>query len=231
MMIQFSFLRSTIGQKAIMAITGMLLFGFIVAHLFGNLQMFAGPDAINEYAKLLKSMPAILWAARIGLLVIFTLHVATAFNLKRRNMAARPEGYAYEDTVQASLASRTMIVTGTLILLYIAYHLAHFTLGLTHPEFFHRTDSKGRHDIYSMVVLSFHNPGLTLAYIAAMGILALHLSHGIASFFQTMGWSNNQLRGAFEKGSNIIALLIFVGYCSIPVAIQLGVISLSRGGF
>ena len=230
-MIQFCYFRSTIGQKAVMALTGILLFGFIVAHLIGNLQMFAGPDAINEYAKLLKSMPALLWTARVGLFVIFATHVATAFSLKRRNMNARPEGYAYEDTVQASLASRTMIATGTLLLLYIAYHLAHFTLGATHPEFFHLTDAKGRHDVYSMVVLSFQSPGLTLVYILAMGILALHLSHGIASFFQTMGWSSNKLRGVFEKGSKIIALLIFVGYCSIPAAVQLGIISLSHGGF
>lgn len=227
---QFSYLRSTIGQKVIMAITGLLLFGFVVAHLLGNLQMFAGPDAINEYAKMLKSMPLVLWGARVGLLTVFLLHIAVAISLKKRNMSARPEGYVYEDTVQASLASRTMIVTGTLILLYVAYHLAHFTLGVTHPEFFHRTDNKGRHDVYAMVVLSFQNIGLCSVYILAMGVLAFHLSHGIASFFQTMGWSTNRLRGTFEMISRFVALAIFAGYIAIPVAVQLGLIAVSRGG-
>lgn len=229
-MSQQSFLRSSVGLKTVMALSGVVLFGFIVIHLLGNLQVFVGQEAMNSYAKLLKSMPAVLWTARIALLGVILAHILSAVQLKRLNMAARPEPYVYQNTVQATLSSRTMFASGTIVLLYILYHLAHFTLGYTHPEYFHRTDALGRHDVYTMVVLSFSHLSVSAIYVIAMGLLCFHLSHGIASFFQTLGFNNPRIQPVLRQSSVALAAAIFVGYVSIPVAILLGFVTLPQGG-
>ncbi len=212
-----SLLTSSIGQKAIVAVTGVGLIIFVVAHMLGNLQFFIGPDALNGYAKFLKSNPAILWPARIGLLVFFLSHVYFAVSLKRRSVAARPVPYAFQNTVQASAASRTMLITGTVILIYVCYHLAHFTLGLTHPEHHQMLDSAGRHDVYGMVVRGFKILPVSLFYIAAMAVLAVHLSHGISSFFQTLGLASAKHSPILRKFAAGLSTVIFLGYIAIPL--------------
>jgi succinate dehydrogenase / fumarate reductase cytochrome b subunit len=122
--------RSSLGSKYVMAITGLLLIGFVLAHMTGNLLVFLGPDAINSYAHALKDKPALLWTARLGLLVVFVVHVVLGIRLTMQNRAARPTPYVYEDTLQASWASRHMLLTGLVLLAFVVYHLAHFTLGV-----------------------------------------------------------------------------------------------------
>lgn len=210
-------LTSSLGQKSIVAITGVGLFGFVIAHLLGNLQFFLGPKALNDYAATLKSMPAILWPARIGLLAFFVAHIYFTISLKRKNMAARPVPYAYQNTIQATVASRTMAITGIVLLAYVLFHLAHFTFGWTHPEQFHQLDPQGRHDVYAMVVAGFKNPLVSLFYVVAIGILSFHLSHGVASFFQTLGVTSIKNAPRLRAAALGIALFIFAGYSIIPL--------------
>ena len=142
-----SLIGSSVGKKVVMALTGVGLILFIVGHLVGNLLIFAGPDALNDYAVLLRTSTALLWTARIGLIVILVLHVITAAQLKRANMKARPQPYQYQNTVQAPLSSRTMGLIGSFILFFVIGHLLHLTLGIIHPEYSTFIDAEGRHAV------------------------------------------------------------------------------------
>lgn len=222
-------LQSTVGHKFLMALTGIALVGFLVAHMAGNLLVYAGQDAMNTYAKGLKSLGALLWVMRLGLLACFSVHIAAAIRLSQVNKLARPERYRYEDTLTASLASRTMIWTGLLVLTYVAFHLAHFTLGMTHPEHFALHDAQGRHDVYSMVVKGFQSPAVSLTYVAAMLATAIHLSHGFGSLWRTLGVSCGKWREGFHKLGIAIAVVLFLGFSSIPVTIWAGLVKLPGG--
>ena len=209
-----------------MAVTGFLLFGFVVAHMLGNLQIFFGQDAINDYAHHLKSLPMLLWPARIFLLTVLTAHVFVSINLARQNRAARPVRYAHADTVQASYASRTMVISGLIVFAFIVYHLLHLTYGIAHPEFFHLIDSKGRDDVYSRIVLSFRNYFISGAYIFAMFLLCQHLGHGLSSLFQSLGLNRTRYNSAIGMFGNVFATIIFIGNVSIPAAVLLNWIPL-----
>jgi len=148
-------ISSSIGKKLTIAVTGLGLYLFVLIHLAGNLQVFGGPEMTNAYAYKLKSMPLVLWGARFGLLAIFSLHIFTGIRLALQNRAARPQAYAKSNTVQATLASRTMVQTGGMILLFVIFHLAHFTLFAIHPEYANLHDVKGRHDVYRMMIFGF----------------------------------------------------------------------------
>jgi succinate dehydrogenase / fumarate reductase, cytochrome b subunit len=219
------FFQSTLGKKYIMAITGLALFGFVIIHMLGNLQLFAGADAINEYAHLLKSKAPLLWGARLGLLTITILHIATAIQLVLRNRAARPVSYGNSSApVGASLSSRTAAISGTIILVFIIYHLLQFTIGVTNPEFLNLRDASGNHDVFQMVVRGFSNPIVAIFYLIVMALLCLHLSHGIASMFQSLGIKN----GSYDKQIGILAKLgaaaIFVGNCAIVISVLAGLV-------
>ena len=137
--------------------------------------------------------------------------------------------YAYKDTVQASLASRTMFWTGLGVFLYVVYHLLHFTFIVTNPQYEHLTDAAGRHDVYSMVVLGFQNYLISAVYIVAIFLVSYHLSHALFSFLQTLGLNNLRVQPALQKISNVIATLIFIGYSIIPVAVLLNIVKLPAG--
>ena len=223
-------LKTSIGKKFLMGCTGLMLMGFVLAHLLGNLQIFAGQEAINAYAHKMQALPAaLLWTVRLGLLTVFLVHVWLGLWLALENKKARPVGYAKKDTVKASWASRSMVPTGLVLLAFVVYHLLHYTLGKVHPEYFHFTDAKGRHDVYSMMVLSFRRLDISAAYGAAMLSLYLHLSHGAGSFFQSLGLNSDKWRRCFERFGRVFALLIFAGYISIPAAVLCGWISLPPG--
>lgn len=224
-----SFFKSSIGKKYIVAVTGFLLFGFVVAHMLGNLQIFLGQEALNSYAEHLKELPALLWPARILLLAALIAHVGVAITLARQNRAARPIGYAYQNTVKASYASRTMVASGLIIFLFVIYHLLHFTFCVAHPDYCGRLDPKGRQDVYSMVVLSFQNIGISGVYILAMAALCNHLSHGLASMFQSTGLRSRATDAAIKKFAATFSLLIFIGNSAIPVSVLLGWIKLPGG--
>jgi succinate dehydrogenase / fumarate reductase cytochrome b subunit len=214
--------RSSLGKKYVMALTGAALFGFVIVHMLGNLQLFLGRDAINGYAKFLKSKPGLLWSARLGLLLLVILHIWAAIKLALENRAARSHPYSQTRWVAASYASRTMVWSGFIILAFVIYHLMHFTFGTIDANYLELRDPLGRHDVYRMMIEGFSHPLVSLFYIVAMGLLCLHLSHGVSSLFQSIGWRDGCVRLLVDWFARISALIIFIGNCSIPVAILFG---------
>jgi succinate dehydrogenase / fumarate reductase, cytochrome b subunit len=219
------FFNSTLGKKYIMAITGFLLFGFVVVHLLGNLQIFLGsPTPINEYAHFLKAKPAILWGARLGLLAVALLHVVTAYQLVARNRAARPVKYgAGKAPVAASLSSRTTAISGTIVLIFIIFHLLHFTIGVVDASLL-ALEINDMHNVYGMMVQGFSNPFVSAFYLIAMALLCMHLAHGVSSMFQSLGIKNGAYDTAINRFAKIAATIIFLGNSAIIIAVITGVI-------
>lgn len=213
---------SSIGRKWIVAITGIILVFFVIGHLLGNLSIFLGPDAINAYAQFLKNLGEILWLIRIVLLVCVVLHIWFTIALWRENRAARPQKYAVKNNIQTTVYARLMRLSGLTVLAFILFHLAEFTWQAFTPEYKTWVDAQGRHDVYRMVIAGFSSPWVSGFYVIAIGLLAMHLSHGIASLFQTLGITTAKLRPHFERGGLIVAWIIFAGYISIPLAVLLG---------
>ncbi len=213
---------SSLSKKYVMALTGLMLFGFVVAHLLGNLTIFLGADWLNGYAEHLEELPIVLWPARVILLSALITHMAIAVRLTVENRKARPIGYAKGATVQASLASRTMLLSGLAIFFFIIFHLLHFTFGKIHPEFCHYLTAEGHEDVYSMVILSFRDKWIALSYITALFFLSLHLSHGLSSFPQSLGLLSEKNLPCARKFAKVAALLIFLAYISIPVCSWVG---------
>jgi len=219
--------KSSLGKKYIMAVTGFVMLLFVIGHLAGNLQIFLGPEAINRYGHFLQSNPEIIWPARLFLLLMIALHIWSAVKLSLENKAARPIGYGEYNPVASSYASRTMLMSGIIIFVFIVYHLLHFTvqvqyINLTGKNFMDFTDPEKRHDIFTMMVVGFSNGWVSGFYILCMALLCLHLSHGTSSMFQSIGWKNKAYGPFLDKFARIAALMIFLGYTSIPVAILLG---------
>lgn len=223
----FSYFRSSIGRKFLMAVTGLMLVGFIIAHLLGNLQIFAGREALNSYAEFLKNLGPGLWFARGGLLAVVLAHFWIGLSLARENERARPRDYVREETVQASLASRTMRETGIVIAIFVVMHLLHFTFGKLQPELFDVFDTKNRHDVYSIVVGGFQNGWYTASYVLALLLLGLHLSHALGSFLQTLGLVCSRKVYVWARQVAVaVATLITIGYVSIPLSIYWGLVTL-----
>lgn len=211
---------SPVGAKMLMALSGLMLTGFVLAHLSGNLLLYAGQEKFNAYAHGLQSLGLLLWLARGGLLTVFVLHLYLAIKLTIENKAARPVPYAHEATIQATLASRYMVHTGLLMLAFVVYHLAHFTFKVTCAEM----DALLPGDAYSMVVLGFSNPAVSGFYILAMAALATHLRHGVSSAFQSFGLYHGNLNMVTDKLGPLVAAIVFLGFSSIPVSVLLGCI-------
>ncbi|MBP9128158.1 MAG: succinate dehydrogenase cytochrome b subunit [Elusimicrobia bacterium] len=218
------------GKKFLMAVSGLALVGFIVGHLIGNLQMFLGQEAVNRYAAFLKSTGELLWVARLGLIAMVLTHIVTAVSLALENAAARPVGYAAKTYKEATYASRTMKVSGLVVLAFLGYHLAHFTLLVTHPEYHHLLDDQGRHDVYSMVVMGFQVPWISGFYILGTFLLGMHLTHGIYSMFQSLGFQTIILRKRIRPAAIAAGWLLFLGFASIPLGVLAGLIQLPSGG-
>jgi succinate dehydrogenase / fumarate reductase, cytochrome b subunit len=219
--------NSSLGKKYIMAVTGCGLFLFVVGHMLGNLQIFLGPEPINRYGAFLQNLGELLWVARISLLVLVVLHVISAVRLTAENRAARGQAYASYKPVGSSYASRTMMMSGLIIAAFIIYHLLHFTvqtreINLTGKDFHALIDAKGRHDVFAMMVTGFSHPVVAIFYIVAMALLTLHLSHGVSSMFQSLGWKKGYYKRLLDNGARFIAIALFVGYVSIPIAVMLG---------
>jgi succinate dehydrogenase / fumarate reductase cytochrome b subunit len=211
------FLRSTIGLKVVMAVTGIILFGFAIGHMLGNLQAYQGAAKFNAYAKFLKGTPALLWTVRSVMIVMVLLHMYAFARLAAIARRARPVGYARRSWRTASLASRTMMLTGPVILLFVIYHLLHFTTGQAHPQFDH-------HDPYRNFVVGFQQVPVSIAYIAAMLGLSLHLFHGAWSFFQSLGINNPSWNRGLRAFAVVATLVIVLVNISFPVAVMAGVI-------
>lgn len=218
------FYEATNGKKVVMAATGVLLFGYVVAHLAGNLQVFAGggPDApINRYAHLLHAAGGLLWGARIVLLAAVGLHITAAVQLWLLNRAARPVAYYRKDDVPAAYAARTMKWSGVIIGAFVVFHVLHLTTGHVVPL---ATLPEGGLDVYANVVAGFQIWYISAAYIVAVALLGLHLYHGVYSMFQSMGLNHPRYTPAIKRTAEALAIAITAGYISIPVAVLAGIL-------
>ncbi len=225
-------LGSSVGHKLVLAVTGALLFLFVLAHLAGNLQFFLGPATINAYGHMFQENEGLRWPIRIALLATFLVHVATAVKLTVANRSARPVRYdGTPPPIAASYASRTMLMTGLIVAAFVLYHLLHFTVraeavNLTGHDFSalieRGPDGQERHNIFAMMVLGFRQPLVSACYLLGVGLLAFHLSNGLRAVFQSLGFKNGKWDPVVNRVAPVIAWLIFLGYSSIPLAVLLG---------
>jgi succinate dehydrogenase / fumarate reductase cytochrome b subunit len=217
-----SFFSSSVGKKMIVAVTGVVLIAFVIGHLLGNLQIFLGPDWVNSYAEHLRELGPLLWVIRGFLLINVLLHIFYTISLTLENRRARPERYKKKEHVKATFASRTMALSGLIVLAFILYHLAHFTVRVTDPRFLLlKNDPLNRYDVYSMMVYGFQNYFVSGFYVIGLFLLTLHLSHGSSSFFQSLGLNDKKLTSKLATAGRVFAWLLFIGYTSIPVAVLL----------
>lgn len=219
----FLWLFSSLGKKTVVALTGIALVAFVTGHLLGNFTIYLGPDWLNSYALHLQSLGPLLWVIRLALLGILVGHIFFTMLLWKENQAARPKKYIASDPVGTSVFARTMRLSGLIVLAFIIFHLAHFTLCIVDPAYRHMettlADGQTVHDVYGMVVAGFSNPVIVIIYIVGLTLLTMHLSHGIGSLFQTLGLTNRRMHGVIQLGTRAFAWLLYLGYISIPISI------------
>src|SRR5262245_32088364 len=223
--------KSSLGKKYIMAASGGVLFLFVVGHLLGNLQVFLAPEQINAYAHFLKSKPSLLWAVRLALLVCVGIHAATAVTLTVENRAARSEPYVGGSAFGSTLASRTMMGSGLVIVAFVLYHLAHFTALLPAVngigDFRKLTTvlhGESVPDVYAMMILGFQVWWVVLFYLIAQGLLFMHLGHGLAAMFQSLGLRNHVWWPRLQLFARVVSIALFVGYAVIPIGVYMRVV-------
>ncbi len=222
-----SLYRASIGKKAVMAVTGFLLIGFVLMHMYGNLKAFQGAEYFNHYAEGLREIGApifghthLLWVMRLGLIAAFVLHIASAIALSRQSAAARPVGYASHKKLKSNLANLTIRWGGLTIALFVIYHLMHFTFGVkgVHPDFIHG-------DAYHNLVVGFQVTPVTFVYMLAVLALGMHLYHGTWSMIQTLGWNRVRYEQQIKIAAAGLAVLITVGFLSVPIGVLAGIIN------
>lgn len=209
------FYRSTIGRKVVMAASGIVLVVYLLVHTAGNLLVFRGPQAINDYAHFLQSSAALLWSVRLTLLVSLALHVHSAWTLSRDARAARPVEYRRLEKQTSGWPARSMGWGGVFLLLFVVYHILHLTTGTVHPRFVPG-------EVYDNIIAGFRVPAVAVFYLLAMVALGLHLRHGVWSVFQTLGVSHPHLSPLRRRLAVVLAVLVPVGLAVIPLAIVLG---------
>jgi succinate dehydrogenase / fumarate reductase cytochrome b subunit len=217
-----SLYRSSVGKKILMALSGAFLFGFVVLHMLGNLKVFSGEESFDAYAEFIRAVgyPAVphsgvLWGLRIALLIAVSLHILAAFQTWSQSRSARTQGYKKLDDLSFSYASRTMRWGGVIILLFIVYHILHFTTGQAHPDFIEG-------GVYHNFVVAFQNPLVFGVYLVAQTALGLHLYHGLWSLTQTLGFNHPKYNPMRRPVAGAIALAIFVGFIVPPVLVLVG---------
>ena len=217
---------SSIGKKYLMALSGLVLIGFVFVHMAGNLQILMGQEKINAYAHALQSLPLpILWGSRLFLLAAVLIHAVTAYQLVKENRRARPNQNYIETTKRAGLASLKMGLTGSILLAFIIFHLLHFTIRTIYPEYSEMMtivgspDSNEIHDVYSMVLAGFQHTWISVFYVVAMFLLCGHLAHGVSSAFQFLGIRSESWRVKLELAAKAYAWLIFVGFSIVPLLV------------
>jgi succinate dehydrogenase / fumarate reductase cytochrome b subunit len=219
------FYEAPIGKKVVMAVTGVILFGYVVGHLLGNLQIYSSDrEQINRYAGFLHNPAnaAALWGVRAFLLVAVVLHIVAAIQLWAQNRAARPVGYAKKADVPTSYAARTMRWSGLIVAAFIIFHVLHLTVGAVVPI---REIGLNQPDVRANVIAGFRNPAISGFYILAMVLLCMHLYHGLWSMFQSVGLVNARYSPAIKRGAAVVAILIAIGNCSIPIAVMTGLLT------
>jgi succinate dehydrogenase / fumarate reductase cytochrome b subunit len=214
---KFRFWDSTAGKKAVMAATGVILIGFVLGHMAGNLQIYMGAAKLDAYAEFLQHTPALLWGTRIVVAVCVILHFTAAMQLWLLNRKARPQSYVKKKAIASSFASRTMMWSGPILLAFIIYHLLHLTTGQAHPDF-----RPGQ--VYRNMIVGFQNVPASIAYIVAMTMLGTHLVHGVWSMFQTIGVSHPKYTPILKRIAVLVAAALAIGNISIPVSVLTGVL-------
>jgi len=217
---------SSLGKKYLMALSGIVLVGFVFVHMAGNLQILMGQEKINAYAHALQSLPLpILWGSRLFLLLAVVVHAVTAYQLVKENRAARPNRNDIEKTQRAGIASLRMGLTGSILLAFIVFHLLHFTIRTIYPEYSEMMTTIGSpdtneiHDVYSMVLAGFQHTWISVFYVVAMFLLCGHLSHGVSSAFQSLGIRSENWRVKLELAAKAYAWVIFVGFSIVPLLV------------
>jgi succinate dehydrogenase / fumarate reductase cytochrome b subunit len=212
------FYDSTIGKKAVMAVTGVILFGYVLGHLIGNLQIYSpDPQQINDYAKFLHSHVVMLWAVRTLLLVSVVLHIVSSVQLWRIKQRARPKAYVKKDDLPTSYAARTMIWSGPIIAAFVIFHVLHLTTGSLLPL------EEG--NVRANVISGFQHPAVAIFYIIAMALLCMHLYHGLWSMFQSLGINHPRYTPLLKKSAAVFAWFVAIGNISIPLMVMLGVLT------
>ena len=201
-----------------MALTGGIGVGYLVAHMFGNLQVFAGAGKINAYAALLKSNVGLLWTARSILIAAVILHIVAAYQLARISLRSRPVGYKRWRPIGSDFASRTMRWTGPIVGIFIIYHVLHLTTGTLHPDFYEA-------NVYQNIISGFQVWYVSVIYIIAMLALSVHLYHGAWSMFESVGINHVKYNRLIRALATLVTVVVVVGFISIPVAVLLGFIS------
>ena len=252
-----NFIQSTIGRKFLMALTGVVLVLFVMGHMLGNLQIFLGPDVINAYAyKLHNLLPSsALWAVRLVLLGTIAVHIWAAVTLTLDNRKARPQGYREDKVVQASYSSRTMRWSGIILLAFIIFHIAHFTVRAV-PGMQYESESKESRilektevplvkdgeavlenghkimtfNVNDMMVLGFEEEWVSAFYIIATGLLCMHLTHGFSSMFQSLGIRNGLWRRRLDRAALAYGWVVFIGFAIIPIAVMAGLLKKDSTG-
>ncbi len=212
----FALVRSSVGRKLIMALSGVVLVAFVIGHMAGNMLLYKGPAAINAYAAGLHSLPALLWSVRLGLLAATALHIWAATSLTITNLRGRSSSYEDQDYLASTYASRTMVWSGPILALFVGYHLAHLTWGWVNRAAFVPGD------VYHNVVAGFQNPALSLIYVAAMLALGYHLYHGAWSMLQSVGANHPRYNALRKAAAAVIAVALTAGNTSFPVAVLTG---------
>ena len=211
------FYESTIGKKAIMAVTGLILFGFLIVHMLGNLQVFVGREVMDHYAETLHGNPALLWTGRTILLISVALHIWASIQLSIIKKDARPVSYVKRANVGSSWASRSMMLSGPIIAAFVVFHLLHLTTGTIHPKFVEL-------HAYENLVTGFLVIPFALVYIVVMILIGFHLSHGVWSMFQSMGMSHPRYTPLIKRFASIFSWILVAGFISIPIAVLTGVV-------
>ena len=216
------FLGSSVGAKVVMGLTGIVLWGFVLGHMLGNLQVFQGAEPLNAYGEMLHNLGhgAGLWAVRAVLITVFVTHILFGLRLARMNRVARGTEYRVRKNRRTNLASMTMAISGLVILGFVVFHILHFTTGNVQPEFFHM-DAKGRHDVFDMVVKGFQTPWIVAIYIVGQTVLLSHLIHGTVSLWQSLGIQHAVWTPALKVIGRALAVFIVGGNVAIPLAILL----------
>jgi succinate dehydrogenase / fumarate reductase, cytochrome b subunit len=219
--------RSTIGKKAIMAVTGLILVGFVIVHMAGNLQAFLGATRMNAYAAFLQSTVELLWLVRLVLLAALILHVLMAWQLTRIKQRARPVAYDTRSPQVSTVASRTMRWGGLLLLVFIVFHILHFTTGTVFPAA-STPDAMypawSHADVYGNVIAAFRTPWVVAFYVVAMLFLLLHLFHGAWSSVRTLGWARPSRHPLHRRVSTVIAVVVWLGFSIVPLAVFFGAV-------
>lgn len=226
-MMLFQFFRSSVGLKILMAVSGFILFGFVFVHMVGNLQIFLGQETLNEYAHFLKSEPILLWAFRLTLLAAVVVHILAGWGLYLHNKSVRPVNYQHNAATGASLASRTMVWSGTIVLAFIIFHLLQFTIGSITPAYLTYRDAQQHQDVYRMVLEAFSIPWVAAFYVLSVALLCYHLSHGVNSFFRTLGFTNDAWSPLQLWFARLFSTVIFLGMAAVPISVQLHYLKLN----